>query len=120
MFRRSSIALVTFCLLAASVTPLADAGIRVYESEDGDRFVEIGARIQIQYLHVSEDPRDGQGGSQDTDGYQKKWYANDIGINYFFNQHKAKAQLVYRMESNVNGQDGDDRNQLVMQWQFVF
>ena len=397
MFRRSSIALVTFCLLAASVTPPADAGIRVYESEDGDRFVEIGARIQIQYLHVSEDPRDGQGGSQDTiffrrlrpyiagsvtknwwgkvqfdmgksldqdelavkdaymqyvglrnhkifignsktvfsreylasskrqqtverwfvgqhnfgspdrmlglridgntdskrfeykfnvggesfdpdnkrmdfdtpvndagdfnlgwvgagrltffpkepikrdqgdfkrgsfnyaieaaafawtnndneltytdvvdgvqvcnnakrcdldsangwelsggirghglsadleynqvfgemiaenvnagmyvdsettikkwqleggymlknvpveivykrdsmdtDGYQKKWYANDIGINYFFNQHKAKAQLVYRMESNVNGQDGDDRNQLVMQWQFVF
>jgi hypothetical protein len=58
--------------------------------------------------------------SMDTDGYARKWYANDFGINYFFNQHKAKVQVVYRMESNVNGVDGDDRNQLVMQWQFVF
>ena len=58
--------------------------------------------------------------SMDTDGYAKKWYANDIGINYFFNQHKAKVQVLYRMESNVNGMDGDDRNQFVMQWQFVF
>ncbi|NHZ73831.1 MAG: hypothetical protein GWP16_05120, partial [Nitrospirae bacterium] len=40
--------------------------------------------------------------SMDTDGYAKKWYANDIGINYFFNQHKAKVQVLYRMESNVN------------------
>ena len=58
--------------------------------------------------------------SMDTDGYEKKWYANDFGVNYFFNQHKAKVQLLYRMESNVAGADGDDRNQLVMQWQFVF
>lgn len=58
--------------------------------------------------------------SMDADGYERKWYANDIGVNYFFNKHKAKVQLLYRMESNVLGQDGDDRNQLVMQWQFVF
>ena len=58
--------------------------------------------------------------SMDTDGYDRTWNAVDIGLNYFFNQHKAKAQLIYRMESNVNGADGDDRNQLVMQWQFVF
>ncbi len=57
--------------------------------------------------------------SMDTDGYDKTWNAVDIGINYFFNKHKAKAQLVYRMESNVNGSE-DDRQQLVMQWQFVF
>ncbi len=58
--------------------------------------------------------------SMDTDGYERKWYANDFGINYFFNQHKAKAQILYRVESNVNGVDGADRNQFVMQWQFVF
>jgi len=58
--------------------------------------------------------------SMDTDGYEKKWYANDLGVNYFFNKHKAKVQFLYRMESNVNGADGDDRNQFVMQWQFVF
>ena len=58
--------------------------------------------------------------SMDTDGYEKKWYANDLGVNYFFNKHKAKVQFLYRMESNVNGADGDDRNQFIMQWQFVF
>jgi len=58
--------------------------------------------------------------SMDTDGYEKEWYANDLGVNYFFNQNKAKVQFVYRMESNVNGANGDDRNQFIMQWQFVF
>jgi hypothetical protein len=58
--------------------------------------------------------------SMDTDGYEKEWYANDLGVNYFFNKHKAKVQFLYRMESNVNGANGDDRNQFIMQWQFVF
>ncbi len=33
--------------------PAADAGIKVYE--DGDKFIEIGGRMQIQYLYL--DPR---------------------------------------------------------------
>ena len=70
------------------------------------------ANIPIEFVYKRD--------SMDTDGYERKWYANDIGVNYFFNQHKAKAQLLYRIESNVNGVDGDDRNQFVMQWQFVF
>ena len=70
------------------------------------------ANIPIEFVYKRD--------SMDTDGYERKWYANDFGINYFFNKHKAKAQFIYRMESNVNGADGDDRNQFVMQWQFVF
>lgn len=70
------------------------------------------ANVPIEFVYKRD--------SMDTDGYERKWYANDIGINYFFNQHKAKAQFLYRIESNVNGVDGDDRNQFVMQWQFVF
>ncbi|MGB5478454.1 MAG: hypothetical protein WBO53_15710, partial [Thermoanaerobaculia bacterium] len=70
------------------------------------------ANIPLEFVYKRD--------SMDTDGYERKWYANDIGINYFFNQHKAKAQFLYRIESNVNGVDGDDRNQFVMQWQFVF
>ena len=52
--------------------------------------------------------------SMDTDGYETSWYANDFGLNYFFNKHKAKVQFVLRDESNVN------RQQVIMQWQFVF
>jgi len=56
----------------------------------------------------------------DTDGYDAKWYANDFGINYFFNKHKAKVQFLYRDESNIVGNPDLDGNQFVMQWQFVF
>ena len=58
--------------------------------------------------------------SMDTDGYGAKWYANDFGLNYFINKHKAMVQLVFRDESNVNGAYGDNRQQVIMQWQFVF
>ncbi len=70
------------------------------------------ANIPVEFVYKRD--------SMDTAGYERKWYANDFGINYFFNKHKAKAQFLYRIESNVNGVDGDDRNQFVMQWQFVF
>lgn len=70
------------------------------------------ANIPLEFVYKRD--------SMDSDGYERKWYANDFGINYFFNQHKAKAQFLYRVESNVNGIDGADRNQFVMQWQFVF
>ena len=69
------------------------------------------ANLPIEFVYKRD--------SMDTDGYAKKWDANDIGINYFFNKHKAKAQFIYRMESNVNDADGDDRHQKEMQWQFV-
>ncbi len=62
----------------------------------------------------------GKWDSMDTDGYESEWTAYDLGVNYFFNKHKAKVQFLVRSESNVDGVDGDDRRQVVMQWQFVF
>ena len=47
-------------LLALMVTSPAQAGIKVYE--DGDKYIEIGGRVQFQYL--SEDPDDGD--TEDT------------------------------------------------------
>ncbi len=44
--------LVPLCVLGLSAAP-AGAGIKVYE--DGDKFVEIGARVQIQYLRTEPD-----------------------------------------------------------------
>jgi hypothetical protein len=58
--------------------------------------------------------------SFDADGYDKTWTGDDFALNYFFNQHKAKVQLVYRLGRNVAGVDGDDLNTFIMQWQFVF
>ena len=58
--------------------------------------------------------------SQDTDGFEKAWQATEVGVNYFWNKHKAKMQLTYRVGKNVFGVDGDDTNSIFMQWQFVF
>jgi hypothetical protein len=58
--------------------------------------------------------------SMDTDGYEKEWSAWDLGVNYFFNKHKAKVQFLYRNESNIAGDPDLNGNQFVMQWQFVF
>ncbi|MGB7490636.1 MAG: porin, partial [Thermoanaerobaculia bacterium] len=64
MYRRFLFVLLVSCATVGGLTPAADAGIVVYE--DGDKFIEIGARIQLQYLYFSEDPRLGEGDSQDT------------------------------------------------------
>lgn len=56
--------LLITCLAAAGLSSAVSAGIKVYE--DGDKFIEVGARIQLQYLYFSEDPREGVGDSQDT------------------------------------------------------
>ena len=64
MFKRSDLVLLIGCIVSIGLVPMAAAGIKVYE--DGDKFIEIGARIQLQYLYISEDPRDGQSDNQDT------------------------------------------------------
>jgi len=54
MFQRLFIVLMVACIAAVGTPPAANAGIKVYE--DGDKFIEFGARIQIQYLYISDDP----------------------------------------------------------------
>ena len=52
------------CLVGAVLASVSNAGIKVYE--DGDKFIEIGGRMQIQYLYFSESPAEGEGESNDT------------------------------------------------------
>ena len=56
----------------------------------------------------------------DADNYQTSWNATELGVNYFWNKHKVKAQFTYRMGENVFGVDGDDADTALLQWQFVF
>ncbi len=58
--------------------------------------------------------------SQDADGYVTEWERMNVGLNWFFNKHKAKVQLTYRMGENVDGDDGVDVDTTYLQSQFVF
>ena len=53
--KKCFVGLSTALVLLAALPVPAQAGIKVYE--DGDKFVEIGGRVQIQYLRT--DPDDG-------------------------------------------------------------
>ena len=50
--------MLTGWLLACGLAPLAMAGVTVYD--EGDKKVEVGGRIQVQYLHVAPDGGDSQ------------------------------------------------------------
>ena len=41
-------------------------------------------------------------------------------VNYFFNKHKTKVQMTYRMAENFAGVAGEDVNTGFVQFQFVF
>ena len=55
-----------------------------------------------------------------VDAWEKDWQATEVGVNYFLNEHKAKVQLTYRKSQNVFGVDGEDADNIFVQFQFVF
>ncbi len=56
----------------------------------------------------------------DADNYQDTWEATEVGLNYFWNKHKAKVQFTYRMGENVFGARGADLDTTFLQFQYVF
>lgn len=56
----------------------------------------------------------------DADNYQDAWEATEVGLNYFWNKHKTKVQLTYRMGENLFGVRGSDTDTTFLQFQFVF
>lgn len=58
--------------------------------------------------------------SLDADNYEEAWNATEVGLNYFWNKHKAKVQLTYRLGENFSGRKGVDAETILVQWQFVF
>jgi hypothetical protein len=58
--------------------------------------------------------------SLDADNYEDAWNATELGLSYFWNEHKVKVQFTCRMGENVNGKKGADADTVFLQWQFVF
>lgn len=55
----------------------------------------------------------------DADAYAETWTRSSVGVNYFFNEHTDKIQATYRVGSNLDGVDGNDENELFVQFQHV-
>ncbi len=58
--------------------------------------------------------------SMDADNYQEAWNRASVGANYFWNKHKSKVQMTYRMGENLDGVTGADEDELFLQFQQVF
>ncbi len=58
--------------------------------------------------------------SLDADNYDDAWTRTKIGVNWFWNKHKAKIQFSYRKSDNYLGEAGVDADAITTQMQFVF
>ncbi len=57
---------------------------------------------------------------QDADNYATEWTRTSVGANYFIKKHDIKAQLTYRMGSDLSGVSGSDKDEIFIQTQYVF
>jgi hypothetical protein len=58
--------------------------------------------------------------SVDADNYDDAWTRTKVGVNWFWNEHKAKIQFSYRKSDNYLGEAGVDADAYTTQIQFVF
>ncbi len=58
--------------------------------------------------------------SMDADEYDKAWTRSSVGANWFIHKQDIKVQLTYRQGNNLNGEDGNDQDELFLQTQYVF
>ncbi len=58
--------------------------------------------------------------SMDADNFQEAWNRASVGANYFWNKHKSKVQLTYRIGENLHGVTGADQDEMFLQFQQVF
>jgi hypothetical protein len=58
--------------------------------------------------------------SQDADNYTTAWDRTEFGANWFVHKHDVKFQLTLRQNENVDGQQGNDLDEVFAQAQYVF
>ena len=58
--------------------------------------------------------------SLDASNYSDCWTRTRAGVNWFWNEHKAKIQFSYRSSDNYLGETGVDAEAFTSQMQFVF
>ena len=56
----------------------------------------------------------------DATNYGDEWTRLSAGLNYYWNEEKAKVQLTYRMNQSVDGVSGRDTDETFLQFQFAF
>jgi len=56
----------------------------------------------------------------DADNFTASTDRTSLGLNWYWNKHKAKLQLTYRTWDNVTGVPGSDLDEVIAQAQFVF
>lgn len=57
---------------------------------------------------------------QDAEPYADEWVVAEIGATYFLKRQDIKFQGTYRIEDNVDGVIGNDRNTFYLQAQYLY
>lgn len=98
------------------VDSMLTAGLYLNGTTDLDKYaVEGGYMVRKDKLEIVAGYE-----SLDADNYQEAWNRASVGMNYFWNKHKSKVQLTYRMGENLNGVTGADEDEVFLQFQQVF
>jgi len=57
---------------------------------------------------------------QDADGYSTEWTRISYGAAYYLEKHDIKLQATFRQNSDKDGKDGNDVDEVFVQAQYVF
>jgi phosphate-selective porin OprO/OprP len=99
-----------------SVNPVLTSGMYLDGTTDLDKYaIEGGYMVKPGKVEIVAGYQ-----SLDADNFQESWNRTSVGANYFWNKHKSKAQLTYRMGENLHGVTGVDSDELFLQFQQVF
>ena len=58
--------------------------------------------------------------TQDADNYATAWNRTSVGANWFIIGNDIKVQLTYRVGENIDGESGNDLDEIFLQTQFDF
>ena len=98
---------------------LVDGNLTAGLYEDGDTDLDI-VSLEGGYLVAPSFEVIGGYELLDASSYGDEWTRYSAGWNYFWNRHKAKVQLTYRMNESVDGIPGRDEDETFLQFQYVF
>ncbi|MBL1292731.1 MAG: hypothetical protein COB61_002560 [Thiotrichales bacterium] len=85
-----------------------DVNLDVYAVEVGYEIIPNKVQVAVSYA------------VQDADAYVDKFTQAQIGASYYFKRHDVKVQASYRIEDSVDGANGNDRDTLFVQLQYLY
>ena len=101
---------------AETADPTVTAGIYLNGATDLENYaIEGGYMVMPEKIELVAGYQ-----VQDSDNYATEWTRTSVGANYFIKKHDIKAQLTYRMGSDLGGVKDSDEDELFVQAQYVF